>query len=74
MNSDPDTLLEGIATVVVPNETCRGFAATDFPSIIAIDYNGVICWNQNIYTIPIGQSAMPIGLPRKSSLLGGQIE
>jgi hypothetical protein len=48
MSSDPDTLLEGIATVVVPNETCRGFAATDFPSIIATDYNGVIYWIQNI--------------------------
>jgi len=48
MSSDPDTLLVTIATVVVPKETRRGFAATDFPSIIPTDYDPVICWIQSV--------------------------
>ena len=42
IKSTPDALLEGTATIVVPNETIDKFAATDFPLIIATDHNGII--------------------------------
>ena len=38
----PDALLLGTPTLVVPNETLNSFAATDFPLVVATDYNGVI--------------------------------
>jgi hypothetical protein len=42
--SDPDTLLLGTSTVVVPNETLNSFAAADYPLIIATDHNGIVRW------------------------------
>jgi hypothetical protein len=44
ITSDPDRLLVGTPTVVVPNETLQNFAATDFPLIIATDHNGIVRW------------------------------
>ena len=44
VTSDPDTLLLGTSTVVVPNETLNGFAATDFPLLIATYHNGIVRW------------------------------
>ena len=49
MSSHPEALFVGIATVVVPNETYRGIAATNLPSMIASDFNGVIYLLHNAY-------------------------
>jgi hypothetical protein len=44
IKTDPDALLLGTPTVVVPNETLNNFAAMDFPLIIATDHNGIVRW------------------------------
>lgn len=44
ITSDPDKLLLGTPTVVVPNETLNTFAATDYPLIIATDHSGTVRW------------------------------
>jgi hypothetical protein len=44
ITSNPDTILLGTPTVVVPNETLNSFAATDFPLFIATDHNGIVRW------------------------------
>jgi hypothetical protein len=44
MNVKPTAavLLSGTPTLVVPNDTLKTFAATDFPLIIATDHNGIV--------------------------------
>lgn len=44
ITTDPDALLLGTPTVVVPNETLNTFEATDFPLIVATDYKGIVRW------------------------------
>jgi hypothetical protein len=44
IKTDPDALLLGTPTVLVPNETLSSFFATDFPLVIATDHNGIVRW------------------------------
>lgn len=47
LRSNPDSLLEGTATVVVPHETLNDFAAIDFPLLVFTDHEGIVRWMEH---------------------------